>query len=186
MSNALAVSTNKYVWKLFNVYAGFNIDKLSVQDRWQIKKTILIEVQLFLATAFKKENRCLAWDKRVPDIKWCFCPNFLWFCWLSLVAFGDFISQKRDESPVGVGISCSAAEKNLTSPSLWTRYVLQNIVFISLVGRSETGKSQLFYNWLKIGNFQTKFDKIYFSNQYSQPLYNVMQKEFVSRRKLWN
>ena len=35
-------------------------------------------------------------------------------------------------------------------------------VFTSLVGRSETGKSQLLYSWLKIGTFQPKFDKIYF------------------------
>ena len=53
----------------------------------------------------------------------------------------------------------------------------KNRVFISLVGPSETGKSQLIYNWLKIGIFQPKFDKIYFFYQHSQPLYDVMQKE---------
>ena len=50
-------------------------------------------------------------------------------------------------------------------------------VFISLVGPSETGKSQLIYNWLKFGTFQPKFDKIYFFYQHSQLLYDVMQKE---------
>ena len=53
----------------------------------------------------------------------------------------------------------------------------KNRVCISLVGPSETGKSQLIYSWLKIGTFQPKFDKIYFFYQHSQPLYNVMQKE---------
>ena len=53
----------------------------------------------------------------------------------------------------------------------------KNRVFISLVGPSETGKSQLIYNWLKIGTFQPNFDKIYFFYQHSQPLYDVMQKE---------
>ena len=53
----------------------------------------------------------------------------------------------------------------------------KNRVFISLVGPSETGKTQLIYNWLKVGTFQSKFDKIYFSYQHSQPLYDVMQKE---------
>ena len=53
----------------------------------------------------------------------------------------------------------------------------KNPVFISLVGPSETGKSQLIYNWLKIGTFQPKFDKLYFLYQHSQPLYNVMQKK---------
>ena len=38
----------------------------------------------------------------------------------------------------------------------------KNRVFISLVGPSETGKSQLIYNWLKIGTFQPRFDKIFF------------------------
>ena len=51
----------------------------------------------------------------------------------------------------------------------------KNPVFISLVGPSETGKSQLIYNWLKIGT--PRFDKIYFFYQHSQHLYNVMQKE---------
>ena len=50
-------------------------------------------------------------------------------------------------------------------------------VFNSLVGPSETGKSHLLYNWLKIGSLQPKFDKIYFFYQHSQPLYDVMQKE---------
>ena len=53
----------------------------------------------------------------------------------------------------------------------------KNPVFISLVGPSQTGKSKLIYNWLKIRTFQPKFDKLYFFYQYSQPLYDVMQKE---------
>ena len=53
----------------------------------------------------------------------------------------------------------------------------KNRVFISLVGPSEFGKSQPIYNWLKIGTFHSKFDKIYFFYQHSQPLYDVMQKE---------
>ena len=53
----------------------------------------------------------------------------------------------------------------------------KNRVFISLVGASETGKSQLIYHWLKIGTFQPKFDKIYFFHQHSQPFYGVMQNE---------
>ena len=46
-----------------------------------------------------------------------------------------------------------------------------------MVGPSKTGKSQLIYNWLKIGTFQTKFDKIYFFYQHSQPVHDVMQEE---------
>ena len=50
----------------------------------------------------------------------------------------------------------------------------KNRVLISVVGPSETGKTQPIFNWLKIGTFQPKFDKIYF---FYQPLYGVMQKE---------
>ena len=53
----------------------------------------------------------------------------------------------------------------------------KNRVFILLVGPSETGKSQLIYNWLEIGTFQTKFVKIYFFYRHSRPLYDVMQEE---------
>ena len=38
----------------------------------------------------------------------------------------------------------------------------KNGIFISLVGPSETGRSQPIYNWLKNGTFQPKFDKICF------------------------
>ena len=53
----------------------------------------------------------------------------------------------------------------------------KNRVFISLVGPSETGKLQFIYNWLKIGSFEQKFDKVYFFYQHSQPRYDTMQKE---------
>ena len=56
----------------------------------------------------------------------------------------------------------------------------KNRVFISLVDPSETGKPQFIYNWLIIGIFQPKFDKIYFFYQHSQPLYDVVQKESES------
>ena len=60
----------------------------------------------------------------------------------------------------------------------------KNKVFISLVGPSETGKSLLIHNWLKIGTFQPKFDKIYFFYQHSQPLYGAMQKEIENHESV--
>ena len=45
-----------------------------------------------------------------------------------------------------------------------------NRVLVSLVGPSETGKSQLNYNWLKNGTFQPKFDKICFLSTISDTL----------------
>ena len=56
-------------------------------------------------------------------------------------------------------------------------FSIKKRVFISLIGPSETGKMQFIYNWLKIGTFQPKFDKIYFFYQHSQLLYDVMQEQ---------
>ena len=53
----------------------------------------------------------------------------------------------------------------------------KNRIFISLVGPSDSGKTYLIHEWLKVGTFQPKFDKIYFFYQHPQPLYDVMQKE---------
>ena len=46
-----------------------------------------------------------------------------------------------------------------------------------MVGPSENGKMQHFYNRLTIGTFQPKFERNYFFNEEFQPLYDVMQKE---------
>ena len=46
-----------------------------------------------------------------------------------------------------------------------------------MVGPSKTAKSQLIYNWLKIGTFQPNIDKIYFFHQHSQLFFDIMSKE---------
>ena len=56
-------------------------------------------------------------------------------------------------------------------------------VFISLVGPSGSGKSHPTFDWLKIGTFQPKFDKILFFYQHYQPLYGQMQKKTLSLSK---
>ena len=53
----------------------------------------------------------------------------------------------------------------------------KNRVFISLVEPSDSGKTYLIHDRLKVGPFQPKFDKRYFFYQHPQPLYDVMQKE---------
>ena len=50
-------------------------------------------------------------------------------------------------------------------------------IFKSLVGPSDSGKTYLIHEWLKVGTFPPKFDKIYFFYQHPQSLYDVMQKE---------
>ena len=62
------------------------------------------------------------------------------------------------------------------------RHHEKNLLFLKflpsflLVGPSEAGKMQLNYSWLYIGIF-TKSAYYYFSNRYSQPFYDVKQKE---------
>ena len=50
---------------------------------------------------------------------------------------------------------------------------------IFIVGRpSETGESQIIYNWVENGIFREVFDKIFtFFHQHWQPFYNVFYKE---------
>ena len=53
----------------------------------------------------------------------------------------------------------------------------KNLFFISMAGPSETGKSQIIYNWLKNGTLQSKLDNVQFFYQHFQIFYVVMQKE---------
>ena len=56
-----------------------------------------------------------------------------------------------------------------------------NRIFIILVGPSDSGKTHLIHEWLRVGIFQPKFDKMYFLYQHPQPRYDVMQKENYNR-----
>ena len=62
----------------------------------------------------------------------------------------------------------------------------KNQVFISLVGPSETGKLQPFYNWLKIGRLQPKFDKIYFLSTFPPSLRCYAKGNWNSRICSWS
>ena len=53
----------------------------------------------------------------------------------------------------------------------------KNSSFVSLVGPSDSGKTYLIHEWLKVGTFQPKFDKIYFFYQHPQTLFDVLRKK---------
>ena len=53
-----------------------------------------------LTKTIKRESRAPVWDKPLPDLILCFCPNCLWFCWISLVVFGKIIFQKIVTNPL--------------------------------------------------------------------------------------
>ena len=95
-----------------------------------------------------------------------------------MVAFGEFTFQKLVTNQQ-FGLEFCVVRQDTFYPHQDYERVnfYKEPSFISLVGPSEIGKSQLIYNWLKIGTFQPKFHKIYFFYQHSQPLYDVMQKE---------
>ena len=98
-----------------------------------------------------------------------------------MVAFREFTFQKLVTNQL-FGLEFCAVRQDTFYPRQDYEQIIstENRVFVSLVGPSETGKSQLIYNWLKIGTFQPKLDKIYFFYQHSQPLYDVMRKEIES------
>ena len=112
---------------------SIRFEKLSLRNRWLIKKVILIWEELFLTTIIKKENLGPVWDKPVPDRWLCFCPNFFV---ILLIIFGCFwrihLSKTCDESTVWVRIFCSAARYILPGPRLWTSYFLQKIELLLL------------------------------------------------------
>ena len=93
-------------------------------------------------------------------------------------AFGEFTSQKLVTNQLFRLDFCAVQQVtfHLHQGYEQVNFYKESSLF-SLVDPSESGKSQLIYNWLKIGTFQLNFDKIYFFYQHSQPLYGVMQKE---------
>ena len=55
----------------------------------------------------------------------------------------------------------------------------KNRIFITLVGPSDSCKTYLIHEWLKVGLFLPKFDKIYFFYQQPQPQKEIDNLEFV-------
>ena len=73
-------------------------------------------------------------------------------------------------------VQCSRIHFNFTK--LMNKLIAtKNRIFISLVGPRDSDKTYLIHEWLKVGIFQPKFNKICFFFQHPQPLYDVMQKE---------
>ena len=62
-----------------------------------------------LTTTIKRNLRPV-WDNPVPYLWLCFCPNFLSFCWSSLVAFGEFTFQKLVTSQLFVLEFCAVQQ----------------------------------------------------------------------------
>ena len=192
MWSELSVSTSLTLSKLFNLCSRFNFVNSSLQDKGRIKNIIVSGGNLYLKTTVRTENRGPVWDKPVPDLGLCFCHNFFLFCWMTLVAFGEFIFQKLVTNPLfGWKLFVVQQDTFYLHKDHEQNNLKKNRVNISLISPSETGKSQLIYNWLEIGSFQPKFDKNYFIYQHYQPATSRCYAKrnwkswFCSRCKLW-
>ena len=171
-------TTNLILSTRHDFFYSIHFEKLSLWNRWLIKKIILIQVKLSLTTTIKREYIGPVWDKLFPDHWLCFCPILLSFVdHLRLLLKNSLFKSLWRINCLGWKfVHCGRIHFTLTK--IMNKLIAtKNRVFISLVGPSETGKSQFLYNWLEIGTFQPKFDKIYFFYQHSRPLYDVMQKD---------
>ena len=139
-----------------------------------IKKIKKIAAKMTLATTIKKKISGLVWDKPVPNIWLSFCPNFLSFCWLTLVAFGDFSFQNFVTNQLIGREFCEIQQVTFWPQQCYEQLIQKTRVSVSLVARSHTGKLHSIHNCLKIRTLQPVF--IIFVRQHSQPLYDVMQK----------
>ena len=94
-----------------------------------------------------------------------------------MVAFGEFVFQKPVTNPLFGSEFCVVQKDTFYLHQDYEQVNFYKKLRLYIFGPSETAKSQLFYNWLKNGTFQPKFDKIYFFYQHSQTPYDVLQKE---------
>ena len=86
------------------------------------------------------------------------------------------LTKTCDESTVWVGVLCCRIHFTFTK-FMNELNSTKNRNFIPLVGPSESGKTYVIHEWLKVQTFQPKFDKYCFSYQHPQPLYDVLRKE---------
>ena len=114
------------------------------------------------------------WDKPVPDLWLSFCPILLSICWLSLAVSTEFIFHKIVTNQLFGWDFCLVQLETVNH-----HQVKEQVIFASsdYWSAPETAKTQPFYHWLTLESFQQNFDKIYFYDQLSQPLYDVMQSE---------
>ena len=148
-------------------------------------------VKLSLTTTIKRRKLGLLWDKPVPDCWLCFCPNFLSFCWSSLVAFGEFTFQKFVMSQLFVLDFCA----------LWqaTFYPHQDYEHVNFYKKSSVYSiGWSFRNWIiaaslqlaKVGTFQPRFYKIHFfiniSNLFTMLCKNKLKTSSLCREETFN
>ena len=141
---------------IFSTRNGFFIhfEKLSLRNRWLIKKITLIWVKMSLTTTIKRENLGPVWTNLFQIVDCVSVPTFRYFA--------DHLWMLLENSPLKnlwrincLGwnfVQCGRLRFTLTK-AMTKLFFTKNRVFISLVGPSWTGKLQLGYNWLKIGTF---------------------------------
>ena len=135
-------------------------------------------MKLSLTTTIKRRTLGPVWGKPVPDRWLCFCPNFLSFCWSSLVAFEDLIFQKLVTNQL-FGLKICAVRQDTIYPhqdyEQFNFYKKSSLYFIGWTFRN--WKIAAYWQLVKNWNVSTKVWQKLFFYQHSQPLYNVMPNE---------
>ena len=118
------------------------------------------------------------WDKPVLGFRLCIVPIFcITLDYLRLLLAYTFGQDLRRIHSLGRNL-VQRSRIHFTFTKVMNKlFSTKNRIFISLVGASDSGKTYLIHEWLRVGTFQPKLDKIYSLFQHLQPLYDVMQKE---------
>ena len=113
----------------------------------------------------------------------CFCPNFLWFCWLSLVAFGEFIFQKLVTNPLLGWEFCVVQQDTFYPHKDHEQVNFYRKPRLYIIGRSlRDGKVTIYLQLAQTWNFSTKtWPKFTFLSTVSDTLWCYAKRNWKSR-----
>ena len=132
-----------------------------------------------LTTTIKRGKLGSVWDKPVPDRWLCLCPNFLSFCWSSLVAFGELTFQKIMTVQLFGLEFCAVRQDIFDAHQGYEQFNFYKISSLYSIGWPiRTWKIAADLQLAEKWNIWNKLRQNLLFYQHSQPLYDVMQKEF--------
>ena len=138
-------TTNLFLWNQGDFSYSNHFEKLSLGNRWLNSQTNLIWKKMSSTTTINRGNLGPVWGKPVSDRWLCFWPNFLSFCWSSLVAFGKFIFQKLVTNQL-----CGLKFRVVQQDTLYPQQDYEQVKFYK--------KSSLYFIGWSIGNLKDAAD----------------------------
>ena len=94
MFSVFVFPTNLILSIRYDFFYSIRFEKLSLRNRWLIKKIILFYVKLSLTTTIKRGNLGHVRTNLFQIADCVSVPTFVSFCWSYLVAFGEITFQK--------------------------------------------------------------------------------------------